>query len=108
MLETDFGLHEFLLGTGTTITTVQPQEKKELDEGQPIRTTRSKKFCLGGIDLGPRDVVVLDTDNGLMPVEGILGADLFDDYVVYIDQENKKLFLKPLPKILDPGKELEI
>ena len=96
-IELDNGLKRFALDTGASTTFINASffkdcvfEKEQFD--MPVYTT--SKFCIGDHDFGQTDLHVLDFFTmGLL--DGILGMDFLQKHKVYIDFENKYLYIKP-------------
>jgi tetratricopeptide (TPR) repeat protein len=64
------------------------------------------KIIIG--DLEFHDCIVrVSLKNNLGDADGLIGADVFDHYLVTIDFPNHKLVLNPLPKISEPRDEAE-
>ncbi len=98
---TDMGKIRLSLDTGATTSCIRPSflpnlisEKKKC--GLPCVTT--SKFEIGGTDFGNVDLCFLDITPELSEIDGILGMNFLDNHVVYIDYENKVLYVKKAVK----------
>ncbi len=80
-VETDAGIHRFLLDTGCTSTAVRAPHQ-----------AYTKKFRIMGYDFGGRFIRAIDL-NPRFEFDGILGMDFLLEYSCFIDYSNKLLFI---------------
>ncbi len=87
----------FLLSTGCSISFINASffkdQKFELEQfGLPIYST--SKFSIGDYDFGLTDLHVMDFFT-MDIIDAVLGMDFLKKHVVYVDFENKYLYIQP-------------
>lgn len=103
-VNTDLGESKFALDTGCSasfirssfISHITPQGKKF---GLPFITT--SKFEIGGKDFGPLNLCTYDITPKLSELDGLLGMDFLFNHVVYIDRENKQVYIQSVDRLLN-------
>lgn len=80
-VETDAGIHRFILDTGCTSTAVRVPHQ-----------AYTKKFRIMGHDFGGRFIRAIDL-NPRFEFDGILGMDFLLDYSCFIDYSNKLIYI---------------
>lgn len=95
-VNTDMGVKNFCLDTGSTLTFV----KLVVSKGKPCLQDRygvcffsTSKFEIGGINFGSVKLYPLAISDKLEEIDGLLGMDFLKKHVTYIDFHNKVIYI---------------
>jgi hypothetical protein len=85
--ETDMGQRAFMLDTGATVSVFKPEAVKEhlVKQQNGMQCIVTSKFIMNGVNLGPRNLYLLEMDEAFKEIDGILGMDFLKEYWVYLD-----------------------
>lgn len=94
---TDEGEMRFALDTGCTVCFIRSSlipHIQSLDKKNGLSFISTKKFEIGGMDFGPLDLYPYDISPELSELDGFLGMDFLLNHVIYIDRENKQVYVQ--------------
>lgn len=95
--DTDAGLLRLALDTGTTITLVRAsclQNQKCAIEERGFSVFTTQKFFIGNNDFGNKNLFLYDITSELNDIDGVLGMDFLKNHVIYIDYEDKMIYIE--------------
>ena len=97
LAETDVGQLNLMIDTGCTISTIKSSLNKEFSQktdrrGLSFITSSYLKFSEN--NFGEIDFYLLDLDPGFAEIDGVLGMNFLEKYIIYIDYPNKFLYIE--------------
>ena len=99
--ETEAGTLRLGLDTGATITLIRTsrvQNQKCTIDARGFSIFSSRKFSIGDNDFGSKNLFLYDFTPELLDIDGVLGMDFLKNHTIYIDYENKMIYIEN-PKI---------
>lgn len=93
---TDFGLHRFMLDTGSTKCVIQPSiaKNQECGEWRPgVPQYHSNRSVIGGKDFGEIDFLLYELAPIFEGLDGVIGMDFMMKHVVYLDFDKKIAYI---------------
>lgn len=94
--DTDAGILRLGLDTGATITLIRSSrlhdQKCTIDE-HGFSTYTTSKLSIGNADFGSKDLFLYDITSELHEIDGVLGMDFLKDHVIYIDYQEKMIYI---------------
>ncbi|MCX6990665.1 MAG: hypothetical protein NTX49_06365 [Chlamydiae bacterium] len=94
---TDFGEARLVLDTGTTITMIRKGFTKDAPttlDSRNIPHVFSEKFMIGGFDFTNKNLFLFDISEELTLFDGILGMDLLEKHILYLDRKSSMIYIK--------------
>lgn len=92
---TDIGKRKFALDSGTTVTVLRSENlnKTPIKHSNGMQFIETFRFAIGGMDLGFREIYLLDMSQEFNQIDGLLGMDFLKDHLVYLDFENQIAYI---------------
>jgi hypothetical protein len=97
-VNTDAGILHLALDTGATITIVRSsrvQDQTCIKNDRGFFDFITSRFSIGNNDFGKQRLLLYDITPELKEIDGLLGMDFLKHHVLYIDYQNKILYLDP-------------
>lgn len=102
-IDTDLGTQRFMLDTGTTRSLLNSSSSQcpDCEEWKPgLYQYQSLKFVFGGKDFGSQDFLLIEMAASFKNLDGVIGMDFLQNHVVYIDFDQKRIYLGKAEEVL--------
>ena len=106
VIDTDLGKRRFLLDTGASDSIIKPSavENKETEEiinwASAKKVMTLSKFMIGSHDCGDMKMYLYELSPKFENIDGILGMDFFKKYVIFIDCDERQLWIGPSAQVM--------
>lgn len=97
---TDLGVKNFVLDTGTTASVLRSSSLGKdiaVNQRNGMTVFETSKFIINDIDFGSRDLYLLDISPSFDEIDGFLGMDFLNDYMIYLDFSKNTAFIDKSP-----------
>ena len=86
-IDTDIGVQRFAIDTGSTASAIRASSmaNDRAVQREGLSVFETSKFIVNGVDLGHRDLYLLDISQQLDELDGFLGMDFLKEYALYLD-----------------------
>jgi hypothetical protein len=96
IVNTDFGELRLFIDTGSTLSVIRSSLLQDNEPGKcgyGLPCFSSSQFVIGNRDFGELDLHLYDIAPEWDDIDGVLGMDFLEDHIVYIDYQNKLLYV---------------
>ena len=97
-VDTDLGILRLSLDTGATFTLIRSscfQGQSCVKDNRGFFAFTTSKFSIGDANFGEKRLLLYNITSELHEIDGFLGMDFLEHHVIYIDYQNKILYLDP-------------